>query len=338
MLKILLVDDEPVILHGLKALVNWEIYDTSICGMCANAIDAINSMADIMPDILITDIRMPGMSGLELIEQALKMNPSMQCIILSGHDDFSYAHSALKMGVKEYLLKPCTRDELTQALLNCKAENARERAQINCRFDIRNERLARLEHELQQMQPLEGEAHISATQVNEALAQFQDPSLLREAFVRIVLAEDASRRDASVVLARLEQLFQETATAEYVAQYLTSRNVDQPRCSDFVRQMRRYIKENYSDAGLSLQYMADHVVHMNADYISREFVRQTQMKFSAYLLKTRMEAACHILRENLGITIQEVAQSVGLGHNPQYFSLLFKKHTGMTVKEYRKER
>ena len=87
------------------------------------------------------------------------------------------------------------------------------------RQDIRNERLARLEHELQQMQPLEGEAHISATQVNEALAQFQDPSLLREAFVRIVLAEDASRRDASVVLARLEQLFQETATAEYVAQY-----------------------------------------------------------------------------------------------------------------------
>ncbi len=83
---------------------------------CPNAIAALDSMTDDMPDILLTDIRLPGMTGLELVQRAVALHPMLQCIVLSGYDTFQYAQEALKYGVIEYLLKPCDQEELENAL------------------------------------------------------------------------------------------------------------------------------------------------------------------------------------------------------------------------------
>ena len=116
MYKLLLVDDEPIIREGLEQMIDWEKLDLKLTASCANAITALDSMMDDMPDILLTDIRLPGMSGLELVSRAVALHPMLQTIVLSGYDTFQYAQQALKYGVIEYLLKPCNQQELENAL------------------------------------------------------------------------------------------------------------------------------------------------------------------------------------------------------------------------------
>lgn len=116
MYKLLLVDDEAIIREGIEKMVDWGRLGICLTDSCANAIVALDSMMDDMPDILVTDVRMPGMDGLELVERARRLHPQLRCIILSGYDEFDYARKALQFGVIEYLLKPCSQEELESAL------------------------------------------------------------------------------------------------------------------------------------------------------------------------------------------------------------------------------
>lgn len=109
MYKLLLVDDEQIIREGLERMIDWESLGIVMTASCADAIAALGSMMDDMPDILMTDVRMPGMNGLELVERAVSMHPQLQTIILSGYDTFVYAQQAMKSGVIEYLLSPAPR-------------------------------------------------------------------------------------------------------------------------------------------------------------------------------------------------------------------------------------
>ena len=94
MYKLLLVDDEPIIREGLERIIDWEKLDLKLTASCPNAIAALDSMTDDMPDILLTDIRLPGMTGLELVQRAVTLHPMLQTLILSGHDTFQYAQQA----------------------------------------------------------------------------------------------------------------------------------------------------------------------------------------------------------------------------------------------------
>ena len=105
---------------------------------------------------------------------------------------------------------------------------------------------------------------------------------------------------------------------------------------DFVQQMTAYVDTHYMDESLSLQYVADNVVYMNADYIGREFTRAIGRKFSSYLLETRMEHARLLMAGDASMHSYEIAEKVGLGKNPHYFSQLFRKYTGLTSKDYRR--
>lgn len=84
MYKLLLVDDEQIIREGLKQMIDWEGLDITLTASCPNAIAALDSMMDDMPDILVTDVRMPGMDGLELVERAMSLHPRLRTIILSA--------------------------------------------------------------------------------------------------------------------------------------------------------------------------------------------------------------------------------------------------------------
>lgn len=99
--------------------------------------------------------------------------------------------------------------------------------------------------------------------------------------------------------------------------------------------MTAYVDGHYQEESLTLQFLADHVIYMNADYIGREFSRVMGKKFSAYLLETRMERAKLLMATDAGLHSYEVAEQVGLGNNPHYFSQLFRKYTGLTPTEYR---
>lgn len=115
MYKVFLVDDEIVIREGIRNSFPWEGNGGSEFALVGEAPDgeiALQMMQDVKPDILITDIRMPFMDGMQLCEAVSHTMPWVQIVILSGYDDFSYAQQAISLGVKEYLLKPVSAQEL----------------------------------------------------------------------------------------------------------------------------------------------------------------------------------------------------------------------------------
>ncbi|KRF10090.1 hypothetical protein ASG89_00680 [Paenibacillus sp. Soil766] len=159
MYKVIFVDDEPFALEGIKLMVEWEELGFEIVEMCENGEEALSCIEACKPDLVVTDIRMPVIDGLELIDRVQKAGNDPVFIILSGYNDFEYARSALRYGVKHYLLKPAL-DREWEAVIQFVTEELQHRKQQRLRHDLFTDRL--VPTLLAQM--LRGE--ISATDVN----------------------------------------------------------------------------------------------------------------------------------------------------------------------------
>lgn len=115
-IKVFLVEDEMVIRRGIKNSIDWEKEGYIFCGEASDRELAYPMIIKEKPDILITDIRMPFMDGLELCKLVKKELPNIKILILSGYDEFDYAKEAIRLGVTEYLLKPISSGKLLEAL------------------------------------------------------------------------------------------------------------------------------------------------------------------------------------------------------------------------------
>lgn len=116
MYKVLIVDDEEAIREGLAYVLDWEEYNAAIVGAASNGKEALELLRIYKPHILITDIRMPVMDGLDLMKEIHKEHLSTRVIVLSGYDEFTYVREAMKYGAENYLLKPVDREELSNSI------------------------------------------------------------------------------------------------------------------------------------------------------------------------------------------------------------------------------
>ena len=116
MYRVLIVDDEPEIRQGLRLKVNWEQIGMLVVGEAAHGGEAAERLEHEPIDIVITDMNMPVMDGLSFLEYCREQHPALRLIVITGYEDFQYAHAAIRNRVRDYLLKPVTRDELTAAL------------------------------------------------------------------------------------------------------------------------------------------------------------------------------------------------------------------------------
>lgn len=116
MYKLYLLDDEPFILEGLKYIIDWEEYGFDVVGTSSNGEDGFNFIKNEDVDLIITDIMMPKMTGLELISNLKKINHNAKFIVLSAFQEFQYAKEAISMGAENYLTKPIDEDELIQTI------------------------------------------------------------------------------------------------------------------------------------------------------------------------------------------------------------------------------
>ena len=105
-MKILIADDEKLIRNGMTTILDWESQGHKIVGAVEDGLQALDYIKSNDVDILITDIRMPLLDGLELIREVKNVKPDLICIILSGYDEFEYARAAIDVGAFAYLLKP----------------------------------------------------------------------------------------------------------------------------------------------------------------------------------------------------------------------------------------
>lgn len=117
MLKVIIADDEIWVCKLIEKLVKWEEVEMELVGTATDGIEAYKLIEDKNPDIVITDIRMPGMDGVSLVSKAREMNYKCSFIIISGYKDFEYAQKALKLGVEDYILKPIDEEELINTLV-----------------------------------------------------------------------------------------------------------------------------------------------------------------------------------------------------------------------------
>lgn len=116
MLRLLLADDEPVIMRGMQHLVDWESLGIQITDLCADGTKAMESVLSNAPDIAILDISMPGMDGIQILKNISDLGLPTKVIFVSGFQNFSYAQNALRYGAVEYLLKPVKREDLLAAV------------------------------------------------------------------------------------------------------------------------------------------------------------------------------------------------------------------------------
>ena len=131
MYSVFLVDDEPIVLEGIRTKIDWESAGFSFAGEATDGEIALSMIHELKPDILITDIKMPFMDGLELAAAIKKTQPWIKIIILSGHDEFDYAKKAISIGIEDYLLKPFTSEDILSSLKKAAAQLDKERTQLS---------------------------------------------------------------------------------------------------------------------------------------------------------------------------------------------------------------
>lgn len=116
MYQVIIADDEPWALYRIQNLVDWGSMDFEVAGTATDGLSALELVKEAQPDLLFSDIRMPGLDGLQLIRELKEISPRTLVILISGFSDFSYAQEALRQGVFDYLVKPVKREELSRVL------------------------------------------------------------------------------------------------------------------------------------------------------------------------------------------------------------------------------
>lgn len=135
MLKLLIVDDERTVREGLKSIIDWSEYGFQVCGEAENGVDGFEMIKKLNPDLVIADIRMPGMDGLEMVEECNRQGIASKIIILTGYSEFQYARQSIALGVKSYLLKPIDEEELIDQVVKISEGIKEERKTKNLLYD-----------------------------------------------------------------------------------------------------------------------------------------------------------------------------------------------------------
>ena len=122
MYAIMIVEDEELIRQGLTSLVDYEQFGMNVINQAENGREAWKKFQDQPADILLTDINMPQMNGLDLAHLVKEQSPSCHIIFLTGYDDFEFARKAIKLGADDYLLKPFSKDDIEEMLAKVKGK------------------------------------------------------------------------------------------------------------------------------------------------------------------------------------------------------------------------
>lgn len=361
MIKIFLVEDEVVIRQGIRNAIHWEKEGLEFAGEAGDGELALPLIQRTKPDILITDIRMPFMDGLELSRRLKAVMPDLHIIILSGYDDFHYAQEGISIGVEDYLLKPVTATQLLSAIRRIADRILKERSAENMaalskmKDSLQVGELDLTKFDQQMLANFLKTARLEDTDefVKKYLQNFGEQnlnSLLFREYTTMNLYLTAARvldelgipTDSLVErCGDIENLPLKSNSIEETAQFLTEmfravielrdQNA-QGRSSSAVAEAVKFMKKNFSDPEISLNTVAQ-AAGLSPNHFSTVFRQETGKTFIEYLTELRMERARELLRSsNEGIG--DIAFEVGY-RDPHYFSAQFRRMQGVTPREYR---
>lgn len=326
----IIVDDEKIIRETIYSIIDWNALGIEVVAVCKDGIEAFDSIVDEYPDIVMTDIKMPGLSGLELIEKTREAELNIEFVILSGYGEFEFAQTAMKYGVKHYLLKPTNEKEIIQVMQSC-VETCQEK--IASRVDVVMKELFASEEKADKVIQRKFFAQLSNHR-DLTLAKTQMIKMLMEAKKKELYGLNHVQLTEDIMTINACEDMQELVGCTEKMMIRIFAHEPQHKYMDCVEKALEYVNTHLSDSNLSLKWISENYLYMNADYVSKQFVRQTGSKFSTYLAQLRIQEAKKLLLEDLQESPYEVAEKVGFGNNPQYFSQIFKRYTKMSPSAY----
>ncbi len=372
MYEVLLVDDEEIILEGLSKVIEWNKYGCRICAMATSGEEGVEFIKELQPDIIITDIRMKNMSGLEMLEATKAEIKDAQIIILTGYREFEYAQKAIYLGVSEFILKPTKMNDIILAVKNvtAKLDEARQNALME-------------ESLLKQIELLKAEKGIDelVAEEDDALYLPTDKQTVKT-FISVIVSGDEEQ------FARLYSSFEQkikTRSIEEVNALVKSiifkiydankiindkypevnktflsemidKNTEIADCvsvfydiaTDMIRKIDKY---NNAQHRIKLRNAVEYIdknyfypitrneiaeyVHVSPNYLSAIFRSEMDISYIEYLNQVRIKHAKELLIES-DKKLHEIADEIGYG-DVYYFSKVFKQHMGISPNEYRKK-
>jgi len=143
MIRIMIVDDMPIFLEYLYGCIDWNAYGFEICAAAKDGREALSLIPVCKPDVVLTDITMPYLNGIELTEKIQEKYPDISVILITGNNEFEYARKAVKIGVCDYIVKPFEKEELILSLLRLRDNVTKTKAMMNSKQEV--ERLGHAE-------------------------------------------------------------------------------------------------------------------------------------------------------------------------------------------------
>lgn len=355
MFAVQLVDDEPIVRKGLKKLIPWEELGFEIVCEAENGEEALEQLASQKVDVIITDIGMPIMNGIDFMKEARKNEYTGAIIVLTAYGEFEYAKSAIKYGVTDYILKPIEENQISEVLKEIrkkleqklKSENrnrldstgkertySRENDKLLIKYVMTtNPKAFEILEQIVQEEREFGEGHISSMCMRFSY-------ILEELVTRV--------KEKYIYLTKLKNMEeymhygeQEGNTKEDLINKF-SQNVkgifsifEESRViykDNVVMQACQYVAQHI-DEDISLTTISE-TLSISKNYFCSLFKNETGENFLSFVTRMKMKRAQFLLREE-NLRVYEVCDVLGYT-DTTYFTRLFKKYTNMTPNEYKK--
>lgn len=356
--KVLLVDDDKAVRYMLKRFKNWGRYGFCIAGEACDGKEAFKKLADGTFDLIITDIRMQGMNGIEFLQELRARKMDICLILLSTYTDFEYAQQGIRLGVFDYMTKPVDDDILSEMLARVR-RHLDEKRQVFLRMEeekrLLDESLTLYYPENQEKRLLElllaGDTGLLKVADNvfwEVCKVFgQDGLKIKMVLEKLLLNLKAEIYRQFPWLKKIGEL----ALADSRSH---KENIDEVRMV-YLERMRKLLEvirkyELHHSEGIikkTCEYVVMHVeeeitlesiaaeVHVTKSYLGKLFKQRIGYNFTDYVTKVKMEHAKSLLRTG-EYKNYEVSEKLGYS-SIDYFGRLFKQYSGMTPLEFRKQ-
>ena len=350
MLKVMVVDDDYAVREGMVAGVNWTRLGCRVIAQADDGVDALKKIEKERPDVIFTDVVMPRMDGLGLMEEVLRRYPEIRMVVISAYDEAPFVRQSMHFEAVEYLLKPYDEQQVAEVIekIRAKISTPMRHAQDNLP-DEDYQAIRTLSEEtlacLRQADP-----DLVEKRVRELFDRIEALHIRSMLFVTTVCV-DLLTKAIGVVKQTLpgESQLEIRSMLDMVAKIktvgemreLTMRALRGMACtmaaagsemSRIVKQVCQIIENEYM-TNLTIPQFAERM-HVSVNYLQSQFKRETGRTIRQYLTDVRVEQARRLLRQS-SCKVSDVCSQVGY-KDTDYFVRVFREATGMTPNEYRK--
>lgn len=341
-MRVAIVEDEMLFREYLRHGMDWKRVEGEICWEAGDGEEALARLKEEVPDVILADINMPFMDGLSFTALVREQFPNVQVVMVTGIDSFECARRALKLGVKDYLLKPFSREEFEATMDSVRNTLKLKKVGSGVKGYYPWSYYKNLLNALRtsQLQEVEEQIHWLFTDFKEKSV---DQSYIQTAVQTLTticlshLAESGrgieetygERFNPADMLSMLEEL--DRAEVELFNLFKKTMEAGQKKRplkqGQIAERAMLLINENYAHEDLSVPYLCK-ALFVNESYLRSVFKQNVGMTISDYMTQVRMNEAKRLI-ETGGMKFSEIGYSVGY-QDPAYFSKCFKKHFGVS--------